>query len=479
MGELFPSLIAARRALWRGVRCFGRGLRKFGRAMVYVLPVLVLIHLIAVVVTGRQLQGDIERLTKAGIIVPAKDLIPAVPAGAENAADVYQKAWETLRFSTLDESALFDQWVKHDAEWLSLAGRAVADNTDYYRLIGRASAMPHCVFPVDWEPMVSASFPHFAEMRKVARMLALRAYVQSADGRTDDALSSIEALFRVAEQTKTDPVLIADLVSYAIQGIGVRALGEVLPAGVPTSASCRSLYGQVAKTDNVASSLRTIRGEMVLMGMDVFGWVRSGQIRIVGLVSLDAGGTSLGKRAPLWGRLRAWLQRPVLNLDERVYLSYMEREIRAYELSWPKSRDTIDAVQKSLDTRTPIYAAVTRTVMPIFERAVWSRDRATAGIGTAEIALALKAYRAQHDSYPTSLAQLATAGWKLPLDPFGGKPYRYRRQGAGFVVWSFGPDMDDDNAARDFKDYNEKVKGMGPRTERPAEDYDIIFRCAR
>ena len=478
MSELFPSLSAARRALWRGIQCFGRGLRKFGRAMIYVLPILVLIHLIAVVVTGRQLQGDIERLTKAGIIVPAKDLIPAVPAGAENAADVYQKAWETLRFSTLDEDELFSPSVKHDAAWLALARRVVTANPEYYKLVDRASLMPHCVFPVDWEPMVSASFPHFSQMRKAARMLALRAYVQAANGRSDDALSSIEALFRVAEQTKTDPVLIADLVSYAIQGIGVRALGEILPAAAPTPTACRSLHDQLARTDNVAPSLRTIRGEMVLMGIDTFGLVRSGRVSLTWLMRGE-GQVSLGGRPRPWGRARAWLLRPMLNADERVYLSYMEREVRSFGLPYPESRHAMDDLNTSLETRTPIYAILTRAVMPIFGRAVWSRDRATAAVGTAQIALALKAYRSDHDSYPASLAELQAAGWKRPVDPFGGTPLHYRREGVGFVVWSLGPDMDDDNAARDFDSYNEKVKRLDHRTERPPEDYDIVFRCSR
>jgi hypothetical protein len=475
MGELFPSLIPA---LHRADRAVGRGLRKFGRAMIYLLPVLVLIHLIAVVVTGRQLQGDIERLTKAGIIVPAKELIPAVPAGAENAADVYEQAWGALRLSREDDAALFEQWVKHDANWLALARRVVAANPEYYRLVDRASRMPHCVFPVEWEPMVSASFPHFSQMRQAARMLALRANTQAADGRAGEALGSVEAVFRVAEQAKTDPVIIADLVSYAIQGIGLRALSETLPTGAPSPAACRSLYDQLGKTDNVASSRRTVRGEVVLMGMDTFNLVRSGRISLTWLMRGDEGQASLGGRPRLRGRLRAWLLRPVLNADERVYLSYMEREVRSFELPYPESRQAMDDLNTSLETRTPIYALLTRLVMPIFGRAVWSRDRATAAVGAAQIALALKAYRSEHDSYPPSLAELGAAGWKLPLDPFGGKPYRYRREGSGFVVWSLGPDMDDDNAARDYDAY-QKLKGPhgpGQREEIP-EDYDIVFRC--
>jgi len=35
-------------------------------------------------------------------------------------------------------------------------------------------------------------------------------------------------------------------------------------------------------------------------------------------------------------------------------------------------------------------------------------------------------------------------GWKLPLDPFSGKPFVYHRKSKGFVLYSFGDDLDDD-----------------------------------
>jgi hypothetical protein len=443
--------------------------------MLYILPALVLIHLIAVVVTGRQLQGDIDRLTKAGILAPVKDLIPTLPPGAENAADVYQQAWRELRLSAEDESVLFDQYAKHDANWFALARRVVAANPEYYRLVDRASRMTHCVFPVDWEPMFSASFPHLSQMRRAARMLALRSYVDAADGRIDSALASVAAVFRVGEQAKTDPVIIAELVSYGIQAIGVRALEDVLPTGVPSPAACRSLYDRLARTDNLTSSARAVKSEAVLMGMDVFDWVRSGRISITEVISSNSGQVATGRRPRLLVRLHSWLWRPFLNADQRIYLSFMEKEVRAFERPWPESRDTTAELSAWLGPGAPFYAVLTRAVMPIYGRAVESRDRATAAIGTARIALALKAYRADHPAYPASLAELETMGWKLPPNPFGGKPYRYRREGAGFVVWSIGPDMRDQNASIDYEIWL-KTKSQKGWEE---GEYDIVFRAKR
>ena len=76
------------------------------------------------------------------------------------------------------------------------------------------------------------------------------------------------------------------------------------------------------------------------------------------------------------------------------------------------------------------------------------------------------AYRAEHGQYPTSLQPLAA--WKLPLDPFSMKPFLYRRQGKGFVIWSVGPEMVDNHAtAYDSQRF---------RPDQPG--YDFVLRCS-
>ncbi|MBI3858048.1 MAG: hypothetical protein HY293_20400 [Planctomycetes bacterium] len=43
-----------------------------------------------------------------------------------------------------------------------------------------------------------------------------------------------------------------------------------------------------------------------------------------------------------------------------------------------------------------------------------------------------------HGAYPATLDPVREFLPQLPLDPFTGKPYLYRREGAGFVVYSAG-----------------------------------------
>jgi hypothetical protein len=48
---------------------------------------------------------------------------------------------------------------------------------------------------------------------------------------------------------------------------------------------------------------------------------------------------------------------------------------------------------------------------------------------------ALLAYRARHTAFPDRLEEALPAA---ALDPFSGRPFRYRREGDGFVVFSVG-----------------------------------------
>ncbi|MHB0937559.1 MAG: hypothetical protein ACYC6A_14325 [Armatimonadota bacterium] len=60
---------------------------------------------------------------------------------------------------------------------------------------------------------------------------------------------------------------------------------------------------------------------------------------------------------------------------------------------------------------------------------------------------ALKAYHADHQSYPKQLKELTPAYLKaLPVDPFDGKPLRYIKRGKTYTLYSVGPDGKDDGS---------------------------------
>ncbi|HEX5322295.1 MAG TPA: type II secretion system protein GspG, partial [Capsulimonadaceae bacterium] len=69
------------------------------------------------------------------------------------------------------------------------------------------------------------------------------------------------------------------------------------------------------------------------------------------------------------------------------------------------------------------------------------------------LALALHAYKLDHNSYPSTLSQLAPAYLKnIPSDPFAERgPMRYRRMKETYLLYSVGPDGKDNGGTPIFQ----------------------------
>ena len=105
-------------------------------------------------------------------------------------------------------------------------------------------------------------------------------------------------------------------------------------------------------------------------------------------------------------------------------------------------------------------------LLPAFDRTFARRDSAIAQLRLAEVALLLKACKGERGEYPESLAELEEfVGRELPADPFSGGPLVYRREGAGFLLYSLGANLEDD--------------GGVAAERRVLEEGDIVVRCVR
>jgi Tfp pilus assembly protein PilE len=75
--------------------------------------------------------------------------------------------------------------------------------------------------------------------------------------------------------------------------------------------------------------------------------------------------------------------------------------------------------------------------------------RCLANLHLAMTAVALEQFRAAHNQYPANLSELTPNYLNaVPSDPFDGRPLRYRKQNAGYLLYSIGPDLKDDGGKR-------------------------------
>jgi hypothetical protein len=112
-------------------------------------------------------------------------------------------------------------------------------------------------------------------------------------------------------------------------------------------------------------------------------------------------------------------------------------------------------------------------LMPALGSALSAEQRGVAQRDMAEMALALAAYRAAEGKYPPNLQLLVPRQLpKLPQDPWGTSAYRYQSTDDGFLLYSLGPNRQDDGGRtrwdEDAADADDIVLRM-PKKPKPSE----------
>jgi hypothetical protein len=266
----------------------------------------------------------------------------------------------------------------------------------------------------------------------------------------------------MSNQISREPALISQLVRVACLGIVYGVLPEVLAATPPTAAESRHLYDLLGGTDLAGPWVHAMEGERCF-SLWIFDNLRRQPrgAELADLIGLPGWSDSLYKRVRMWvarfavihlWRAARMVWGPFLKLDEVYGLRQWRENLEITALPYRQGRKRIEAFEQDMATRSPWYALVSRVIVPVFARATQARDEGIARIGLMQAALALRQYQIAHGGYPASLADLrAAGGWAIPDDPFSGKPLIYRREGAGYLVYSVGGDLKDNGGIIDYE----------------------------
>ena len=182
------------------------------------------------------LPAEIAGAKKEGLPTTITDLRPHPPVSdADNAAPLYRKL-----------TALYGKQSKKDAdadkvfvtEHLKVKERTSQDDQEirtYLKtfateldLSERAAQKPSCDFARDWRKGFDVTFPELSVMRSGARLLMLRAAVESDENQPIMALHDVTLAAKIAQHSASDPTLIASLVKIAIQAVASRRFVEIL-----------------------------------------------------------------------------------------------------------------------------------------------------------------------------------------------------------------------------------------------------------
>jgi hypothetical protein len=131
-------------------------------------------------------------------------------------------------------------------------------------------------------------------------------------------------------------------------------------------------------------------------------------------------------------------------------LTHLNEAVRASRLSPQEQLKKFEELEKDVDQAPPLAQLLVRAYRKLAAanvRSVMLLDCARAGLG-------VERFRLQQGRWPDSLDEVAAAKLleQVPVDPYDGKPLRYRRWAHGVVVYSIGPERTYAGDALDAED---------------------------
>ena len=260
------------------------------------------------------------------------------------------------------------------------------------------------------------------------RLLGIDAVIKAEDGNVEEAINQCLAARRFLKLYLQEPFLISYLVGMA----------------------CTK---QVAVCMNYIVSDREIETDIlnkILKEWDSSPW-REGLVwaleseRIFGLESslLYLKGEydlDIGKA----GGIFLWLFRPIIK-NELIWMTGVyDRLVEAAKMPYYTSRDSeeIEQIRDSI----PWYYKMAGALIPNATTTLFKRATLDAMYDTARIGIACKIYKNLNGDFPDDLAKLSPEIIEnIPTDPFTGDPFIYKKQDSGFIVYSIGNNLKDED----------------------------------
>ena len=412
--------------------------------------------------------------------------LPPAPADADNAARLHAQAAAAIAVApelTAADGPINDRTTDVTS---TAVGDLLARHSALLDTIRRAADLPGCRFPRDWtRPSLDMLLPEVQAARTEARFLALAARREAAEGKHAEAIADAVRIGRIGRQIGSEPLLISHLVGLAIDAMALDVLADILPRLGPGDAPLLDDPGLRDLVGSPPSLARAINGEEAF-GLSTFADFADGRS---GLNDLDrlyrlsndpnvamAPGGDAGRivTEPLSAVWRVFFLPSDIAAYRRRFQRYRQLTSASADQSttWPEMKRALDGVEDELG-RAGTDGALSRLIAPATGSLLRAQSTAAARHRAAEVLLAATRQRLAGGSPPESIDALVPARLPaVPRDPFTkGDPLRMRIDGDETVVWSIGPDGEDDGGPlRDgeARDLDNDDVGLRMRVAAPA-----------
>ena len=237
-----------------------------------------------------------------------------------------------------------------------------------------------------------------------------------------------------------EPFLVSQFVRIAFDIWATSSVERILAQGQASGRALDGLQRLLSEEECTPFLVNALRGERARI--DAFlRALEDGKVslpRYAG-VSAKPSSTVTGVWESLTSRAAARRAHPVL-------LRLLTESIQTAQLPTEQRADRFEIQEKRVkETDLPVLVNL---LFPAMITIAKSDIRVRANLRCAVVALAAERFRLANGRWPKDLAELVPAYLKkVPLDPYDGKPIRLRAVPDGLLVYSIGPDRQDNGGA--------------------------------
>ncbi|MEN6306710.1 MAG: hypothetical protein ABFD91_03060 [Anaerohalosphaeraceae bacterium] len=411
--------------------------------------------LVLFILAGRsELERKIAELKAQGIPTSFAELEARhkLPEGMPNAADVYAKAFAAYRpFADQNKQDMLpimgnrskpEGNAPYPQEEMDAAKEFVEANQAMYDLLHQAGQISDCVYQQKYSSMSTISLP---EIKKAAQTQALAALYYVQQGQSQQAYDHIRDGIRLCESMSREPFLIDHLVQIALAALSAGTTEDCLKYTSFSEEQLQDLQSQFERLRGKFDIKKAFAGEICYQ-LEYYADPYN-----PGMAMANTAQTRLFRASGLF-------ERNILRSIEST------QELMAVdELPVGQRLPRAQAIEQELDDLNFLYF-LTKIGTPSLSKVYKINLRVRSGIDGIITVLAIERYRLAEKKLPETLEDLVPG--YLPevyVDPFDGKPLKYRQDYPGYRVWGVGEDgIDNGGQERDINDkkkpYDEVVR---------------------
>ncbi|HZQ48363.1 MAG TPA: hypothetical protein VFC07_15205 [Verrucomicrobiae bacterium] len=315
-----------------------------------------------------------------------------------------------------------------------------------------ASRRPYSRFNISYhdEDPAAILVPHLAPLRRLSRVLQVRASAELALGKTEAAFADAGFMLFVAESIHNEPLLI----SHALRLNILRAAQQIIWEGLAdhrwSDAQLREFQARLQKISLLKDLYRPMMGERAAFGIRFFEYVRNhpnGFRDVLSQTDADRMASAL-LIAPA-----GWLYQEEISCQrlygESVFSGFDPQSTQIHPRIIDDNRNRLEKGRATAFSAVIHHTVFAQWLVPNLYQIVQNTAVAQTSVDQTFLACALERYWTVNGKFPETLDSLVPQFIdKVPADICGGQPLKYRlADNHRFTLYSVGWNEKDDGGA--------------------------------